>query len=301
MPELSKEELDHYVRAGRVAQGALKHGVRLIKPGASMRETLDAVEEYIRKRGCEPAFPAQSCTNDIAAHYCPTEQDDVVYKETDLVKLDVGVHSDGHIGDNATTVSLDGKYDDLIAGVKEALDAAERLLRPGCTPDDTGAAIQSALEARGFRPVRNLTGHGLARYTVHTEPTMPNYASGERGALREGQVIAIEPFGTTGSAGMIYNAPSPTVFSQAGQAPVRSPYARAAYDIVKRYNGLPFTTRWITRELGGRGLLGLNELRRARMLTEYPPLKEKSGGIVAQHEHTFLITKTGYRRLTDDD
>jgi len=287
-----------YRTAGKVAHAALHYGASLIKPGASMRDVLDKVEVFIREQGCEPAFPAQSCVNDVAAHYCPTEQDDHIYTETDLVKIDVGVHKNGYVGDNAISISFDGKHQDLIDAAIAAVAAAEAVLKPGATPNDVGEAISTAITTRGFLPIRNLTGHGLAQYIVHDKPSMPNYPSGDTTLLEEGQVIAIEPFATTGSAGMIVNSTNTTLFSLKAKKPVRSPHARAALQLIEQFNGLPFTTRWITRELGGKGLLGLNELKRAGMLETYPPLPEKSGGLVAQHEHTFLITKDGCERLT---
>jgi methionyl aminopeptidase len=290
-----------YEIAGRVAHQALLHGARQIKADANMREVLDSVEEYIRKKGCGMAFPAQSSLNSVAAHFCPTDADEVIYKDGDVVKLDVGAHYNGFIGDNAVTVSIGSEHNDLADAALEALRAAQRVLRPGCTPDEVGRAIQGALVTRGFRPIRNLSGHGLGRFDIHTSPGMPNYPTGETLPLIEGQVVAVEPFATTGTAGLIYNGTSPTIFALAANRPLRTAYGREVYSLVSTYCGLPFTTRWLTRELGAKAMLGLSEMRRARMLVEYPPLLERSGGLVAQQENTFLITKSGCRVLTSDD
>ena len=281
-----------------MAQDALLYGASLIRPGASMRDVLDKVEAYIRAQGCAPAFPAQSCVNHIAAHYCPTDREDYIYQAHDLVKLDVGVHADGHIGDNALTLSLDGTHEDLIAATKAALADAERLLKPGVTPHIIGAAIERAITERGFQPVRNLTGHGLQQWVQHAPPSIPNYPAGDHTPLEPGMVIAIEPFATDGSAGMITTTSDPTLFSLGSVRPVRTPHARAVLQAIEKYNGLPFTTRWLTQELGARAALGIAELRRAGILEEYAPLPERSKGLVAQHEHTFLITEDGFERLT---
>ncbi len=291
------ESIEHYEKAGKVARQALDYGASLIKPGASMREVLDKVEQFIHKQGCETAFPAQSCVNEVAAHYCPTEQDDYVYQEGDLVKLDVGVHSNGYVGDNAVTVSLNSEYEELSNATKEALDNVTKMLKPGVTLNEIGQTVQDTLHAKGFQPIRNLSGHGLARFTLHSKPSVPNYPTGETFALEEGMVIAIEPFGTTGE-GLIYNAPNPTIFSQVDLKPVRSPHARQVLEFITKYQGLPFTTRWLTKELGGRAILGIAELKRAGILTSYAPLPEKSGGIVSQWENTFLIIKDGCEVLT---
>jgi len=296
-PEVRK----HYEKAGRVAAQALRFGTKQIVPGVSMRDVLDSVEEYIRKHGCGTAFPAQSSVNNIAAHYCPTETEDIIYKDGDVVKMDVGAHSDGYIGDTALTVSVGGHHKELVQSSIDAVNAAQKVLRPGCTPNDVGLAIQNAIVKRGFQPIRNLSGHGVGKFMIHTSPGMPNYPTGEGLPLIEHQVVAIEPFATDGTAGLIYNSTNPTLFAITSNKPLRSAYARETYSLVKSYGGLPFTTRWLTRELGSKAILGLSEMRRAGMLAEYPPLPEKSGGLVSQRENTFMITKTGCKVLTTDD
>ena len=114
-------------------------------------------------------------------------------------------------------------------------------------------------------------------------------------------MVAVEPFATNGTAGLIYNGSNPTVFTLGAIRPLRTQYGRDTLSLAQKYNGLPFTTRWLTRKLGSKALLGLADLRRAGMLNEYPPLPEKSGGLVAQFENTFLITKDGCKVLTRDD
>lgn len=281
-----------------MAKQALDYGISLIEPGASMREVLDKVEDFIREKGCEPAFPAQSCVNEVAAHYCPTERDDIIYEKGQLVKLDVGVHSEGCVGDNATTIVVGGGNHVLISAVKGALDAAQAILKPGVQVTQIGSAIHKAIASHGVQPVRNLSGHGLDEYVVHAPPSIPNYADGSTHELEAGMVIAIEPFATDGKAGMIFNSTDPTIYSESGKGPVRTPYGRKVLAFIKRYKGLPFTTRWLTKEMGGAALLGLNELRRVGIITSYPPLPEQSGGLVAQHENTYLITEDGYEKLT---
>jgi methionyl aminopeptidase len=294
------EAIASHILAGQVAARALQHGAKQIKAGASMRAILDSVEEYILSHGCGIAFPAQSSVNNVAAHYCPTDAEDIIYQDGDLVKMDVGAHHNGYIGDTAITVSIGGKDQALVEAANAALDAAQAVLRPGCTPNDVGRAIHTAITGRGFQPIRNLSGHGLGRYQIHTSPGMPNYATGESRPLVEGQAIAIEPFATDGTSGLIYNGTAPTVFVLGEARPVRSPAAKETLKLIQTYNGLPFTTRWLTRKLGSKALIGLSELRRAGMLHEYPPLLEKSKGLVAQREKSFLITKDGCKVLTEE-
>ncbi len=138
----------------------------------------------IVKAGAERAFPTQSSRNHVAAHYCSSPDDEQVYEEGDCVKVDVGVHVDGYIADTACTVDLstDKRWTPLIKSSEDALAAAIAHVEPDRPVGEIGAAIERTIMGAGFEPVRNLTGHGLARWKVHTAPQIPNY--GERGGGR---------------------------------------------------------------------------------------------------------------------
>ena len=75
---------------------------------------------------------------------------------------------------------------------KEALDAAIDLMKPKAKLDDVGAAIQRIIEAYGFVPVENLTGHSMERYKLHAGLSVPNVMGDGSGSVKEGDVIAIE-------------------------------------------------------------------------------------------------------------
>ena len=286
---VSDDLLPFYQEAGRIAAQALKHGATLIRPDVRVVEVLDAIEEHIRALGGVPAFPAQVSINVVAAHYCPEDGDETIFTAEDVVKLDVGVHVHGCVGDNAVTVDLSGKHADLVRAAREARDEAIKLVRPGVTPHMLGARIQEVITGYGFAPVKNLSGHGLGLFKIHTRPSIPNYANNDHTPLEEGMVIAIEPFATSG-IGMITTGGNPTIFAQASKGRPRGQAARELLAVIEEYHGLPFTTRWLTRKVGeGKAKLGLRELRQLGMLVEYPPLPERSGGLVSQSEHTVLV------------
>ncbi|MBW2982817.1 type II methionyl aminopeptidase, partial [Candidatus Woesearchaeota archaeon] len=55
-------------------------------------------------------------------------------------------------------------------------------------------------------------------------------------------------------------------------------------------HGLPFTTRWLEKEYGvGKTRLALRELQRNGSITAHPPLPERRGGLVSQHEHSVIV------------
>ncbi|MBN1275530.1 type II methionyl aminopeptidase [Candidatus Woesearchaeota archaeon] len=285
---LTTEAIEHHKKAGIIAQTALLEGAKHIKPGASMREVLDTIEDRIKKRGAGIAFPAQISLNNIAAHYCPTDEEEVLFKEGDLAKLDIGVHINGRIADNALTINL-GSHDDLVKASKEALATALKIIRPGTTLGSIGKAIQETIQSYDLQPIRNLSGHGLGPYQVHAPPSVPNVDTQDATELREGQVIAVEPFATDGK-GAIYESSNPTIYTLVAPKPTRSPFTRDVLKTIQSYQGLPFTTRWLTRIHGhGKTRYALNELARLGALHEHPPLPEQGGGLVSQHEHSVIV------------
>ena len=281
-------DLGDWEKAGRIASEALNHGKSLIKEGALLRDVCDEIEGKIIDLGGDIAFPAQISLNETAAHYCPDIDDETVFKDQ-IVCLDVGAHVNGAIGDNALTVDLSGKYTDLVKASLDALNSAIKVLRPGITLGEIGKTIQEAIESYGYNPVRNLSGHGLGPYQIHTPPTIPNFDTKDNTELIEGQTIAIEPFATNGD-GFIHEKGVATVFSMTGRKPVRSNMVRQVYAVVERFDELPFTSRWLKQEFSqGQVNFALKQFEQLEIMKKYPPLVEKTGGLVSQAEHSLIV------------
>ncbi|MBU0459636.1 MAG: type II methionyl aminopeptidase, partial [Nanoarchaeota archaeon] len=216
---MNQKTEEKYLQAGKIAAEALQYGKSLIKENAKVIAILDQVEAKILELKGEIAFPAQISLNEFAAHSCSDLNDETVLKDQ-VVKLDVGVHIDGYIADNALTVDLSGKYTDLVNASRDALNNALKIIRPGVSLGEIGKVIQETITAAGFAPVKNLSGHGLGNYDIHTRPSVPNYDNGNKNVLGEGMVIAIEPFASTG-AGMVQESSPATVFTLINESNIR--------------------------------------------------------------------------------
>ncbi|MAE13642.1 type II methionyl aminopeptidase [Candidatus Woesearchaeota archaeon] len=283
----SKEEV-HQRKAGMIAGKALKFAGKMIKPGVKLLDVSEAAEQKVMDLGGSPGFPAQTSRNEIAAHYCPKFNDDAVYKEGDCVKLDVGVEVEGFIGDTALSVDLGG-WKELVQASRDALNAAIKEVRPGVVTSQIGRKIEEAIQSHGFEPVRNLSGHGLGNYDVHTKPSIPNYDTKSKIELEENQAIAIEPFATTGG-GKIHESGDAEVFMQTGMHRSRSVTTRRVLGKINSFNGLPFAKRWLVGIFGeGRVNLAFQEMLREGSLRGFPPLPEVGGGIVSQAEHSLIV------------
>jgi methionyl aminopeptidase len=285
---MKDEIFDKYRTAGSLASRILRDGAQGIRIGASYLELVEAVEARVKDEGAELAFPLNLSLNEDAAHDTASWGDERVFKKGDVAKLDLGVQIDGYIADTATTVDL-GNNSLLVDASSEALEAAIRTIKPGVATGVLGAAVQHEIESRGYRPIANLTGHGLDQYVLHRSPTIPNIGVNGGVILEEGMVFAIEPFATTGS-GHVGEKSRMEIYSQIAQKPVRIPAARTILEKIRDRKGLPFSRRW----LGERRLdLALPGLVRSGALHAYPVLSDIAGSLVSQHEHTIIVTGDG--------
>jgi methionyl aminopeptidase len=295
MIENMKEDiLEKYLRAGEILSKVRGEAKDKIKIGVSLLEIAEFVEKRSIELGADgSAFPCNISRNDEAAHATPKAADETVFGE-DIVKLDIGVHVDGYIADSAITVDLTGKHRDLVKASEDALYAAIDSVKSGVTTAEVGAVIEDTIIGHGFKPIINLTGHGVARYIAHTHPSIPNRRIDHGYTLQTGEVIAIEPFATDG-IGKIADGSWSEIFSVIGKKPVRLPAARELLKEIEPYRMLPFAKRWLKTEKLDFALM---QLAKAGIITSYPVLKEVSGGLVSQAEHTLVVTEDGCKVTT---
>ncbi|WP_457750776.1 type II methionyl aminopeptidase [Thermococcus sp.] len=289
------EEREALIKAGEIAQKVKAEVVDLIKPGAKLYDIAEFVERRIVELGGKPAFPCNLSLNSNAAHYTPYKGDETVLKEGDYLKLDLGVHVDGYIADTALTFRIGMEEDELMETAREALENAIATVRAGVKIREIGKAIEDTIRGKGFNPIVNLSGHKIERFKLHAGVSIPNvYRQADTYELKEGDVIAIEPFATTG-AGQVIEVPPALIFMYIRDRPIRSAQARRLLIHIKReYNGLPFAYRWLQGFMPeGQLKLALSQLDRAGAIYSYPILREVRGGMVTQFEHTVIVEKEG--------
>ncbi|MFH1682866.1 MAG: type II methionyl aminopeptidase [Candidatus Woesearchaeota archaeon] len=285
---MDQETLNSYLKAGEIAAEVLEYGKSLIKPEAKVVEILDLIEKKIIEKGGNIAFPAQISLNEVAAHNCPDLNDQTTLKDQ-VVKMDIGVHIDGYIADTATTIDLSQQHTELVKASREALNEALKLVAPGTELREIGKKIHEIITAHGFSPIRNLSGHGLDQYQIHTSPSIPNFDNGNENILEEGDVIAIEPFASSG-AGIVQESSPATLFSLVAEHPIRDPITRSVLKEIQTYQGLPFTKRWLERKFTtNKTNFALRNLLRSGCLQEHAPLVDKNKGMVSQAEHSVIV------------
>ncbi|HTY92112.1 MAG TPA: type II methionyl aminopeptidase [Methanocella sp.] len=290
---MEPEILEKYRKAGAILKEVRENAVPRVKKGAKLLDVADAIEAEIIEKGAKPAFPVNISINQEAAHDSPGVDDERVFGD-DMVKVDIGAHIDGYIADTAVTVDLSGNPD-LVKASRTALEQAIKLVRPGVNTTEIGAVIEETIEGFGFKPIYNLTGHGLGHYVQHSEPAIPNKRIGQGVKLEAGQVIAIEPFATNG-IGIVVEGSFIEIFSLIHTKPVRMPHERELLKKIQEYNGLPFARRWL-KDIKYVDK-SLTSLMRQGIIHGYPVLVEHQHGLVSQAEHTMIITEDGSELTT---
>lgn len=283
---MDQETRENYEKAGKVIQSARQRAREVAETGESYKDIAEAIENHIREEGLEPAFPVNLSANEEAAHYTPGPNDERVLKADDVLKIDIGAHSNGYIADTALTVNPSGKHQEKIDAVEEVLQKALEFIEPGVTVGEFGTYVEKQVPDE-YNVVQNLTGHYLGHFTQHAGVSIPNNHNQNTHEFERGDAIAIEPFISTGS-GMVKNGKEGNIYKLEKDTNVRNRAARKLLKQIKEFNGLPFTTRWING-YGGRKKMAMQKLIQKEVVHSYPVLRDRSNSIVTQAEHTVLV------------
>ena len=289
-------QIEDYIKAGKIAS-EVREMVR-VKDwiGKSVYEICEEVENEIIKRGAKCAFPVNASINEIAAHYTAEPNDPITITDSDLVKIDLGAQINGFIADTAVTVCYDPQYDGLVQTAESALEKAMSMVKVGVKVSDIGRAIETTIKQMGFKPIANLSGHSLDKYTIHAGKTIPNVWSIGGFTLSGDSAYACEPFVTTSEGGgFVRNGKIKNIFAINSRKKTKNEEADKLLDFIwKNFNMLPFALRWITKqweEKEARELL--DHLIKKKAIQAYPVLVEIQEQRVAQAEHTFIPNETG--------
>jgi methionyl aminopeptidase len=293
---------DNYVKAGKIASQVREYARIQDHTGKTLSEICNDIEREIFKKGGEPAFPVNVSLNDIAAHYTAVPNDTITVKNTDVIKIDVGVHIDGYIADTAVTVSYDNKYQNLIDTAERALDEAICIARSNTRVSDIGRIIESTITKYGYKPIQNLSGHSLERYTIHAGKSIPNiWTIGHSFNLSINNIYAIEPFVTTKDGqGIVYEGKIKNIFGIGSRKRTKDQKADDFLEYLwNKFKTLPFALRWIVNEYEEKEAHSLLEiLVKKKNIHAYPILIEGANRIVVQAEHTIIPQESNTITIT---
>ncbi|KAJ2968655.1 hypothetical protein NUW58_g10176 [Xylaria curta] len=146
-----------------------------------------------------------------------------------------------------------------------------------------------------IKSIRNLSGHTILPYSIHGTKSVPIVKSADMTKMEEGDVFAIETFGSTGN-GYVHDQGEISHYALRSDAPkvdLRLTSAKSILNVIKKNFGtIPFCRRYLDRLGQDKYLLGLNNLVQQGIVEDYPPLLDKKGSYTAQFEHTILLRPT---------
>ena len=160
--------------------------------GRTERAVALAIEDEMRRRGGEPAFPSIVASSERGAlpHAVPA---DVEIAAGTLVTLDIGARLDGYCSDCTRTWATGDLPDDLAeayALVRRAQEAALAAVRPGPEGREVDAVAREIIEAAGHG---EHFGHGLGHGVGLDVHEAPRLARTGEAALVAGHVVTVEP------------------------------------------------------------------------------------------------------------
>ncbi|GAB0091296.1 Methionine aminopeptidase 2 [Sergentomyia squamirostris] len=284
-----------------------QHIVRWIKPGMTMIEICEELENTARRligeNGLEAglAFPTGCSLNHCAAHYTPNAGDTTVLQYDDVCKIDFGTHIKGRIIDCAFTLTFNEKYDKLKEAVRDATNTGIREAGIDVRLCDIGAAIQEVMESYEVeldgktyqvKSIRNLNGHSIGPYRIHSGKTVPIVKGGETTRMEENEFYAIETFGSTGR-GQVHDDMDCSHYMknfETPYVPLRLQSSKVLLNIInKNFSTLAFCKRWLDRAGATKYQMALKDLCDKNVVEPYPPLCDVKGCYTAQYEHTIML------------
>ena len=202
-------ELIGMQKASEAVALTLKEMRKYARPGMTTKQLDDHGGQILQDLGARSApyltygFPGWTCisVNNEFCHGIPSEK--TILREGDLINIDVSAESGGFWSDNGGSFVLGtdiNQHQKLIDASRQILHKAIHNIKGGVRISDIGFLIETEAKRKGYKVIRNLTGHGIGR-GLHEEPAeIANYCDRSNVTrFRKNSVVAIETFISTTS------------------------------------------------------------------------------------------------------
>jgi methionyl aminopeptidase len=205
----TESELVGMQKASEAVAFTLKEMRKFAKPGMSTKVLDNYGGQILNDLGAKSApyltygFPGWTCisVNQEFCHGIPSDKR--ILGEGDLINIDVSAELGGFWSDNGSSFVL-GKdvngHEKLIEASKEILHKAIYNIKGGVRIADIGFLIETEAKKKGYRVIKNLTGHGIGR-SLHEAPSeIANFRDRYNlTRFKKNSVVAIETFISTAS------------------------------------------------------------------------------------------------------
>jgi methionyl aminopeptidase len=202
----SENDIRHLKTIGHICALTLQTMLKAVRPGMTTAELDEIGRRLLEAEGARSApqvmynFPGATCISvaPIIAHGIPG---DYVLKDDDLIHVDVSAELDGYYADTGASTIVKNRPEakKLLEATKSTLWKILRNATAGRPLNEIGRTVQIEAQRLGYRPIVDLTGHGIG-HKLHEAPSeiLNFYNPRDKRILNNGLVLAIEPFLTTG-------------------------------------------------------------------------------------------------------
>ncbi|NEW06579.1 type I methionyl aminopeptidase [Paenibacillus sp. SYP-B3998] len=203
----SQKDIDGLMEIGKIVALVIKEMKHQAQVGMTTRELDEIGGRLLKSLGATSApkktlnFPGYACIslNRDIAHGIPNEQ---IIQPGDLINIDVCAEKNGYIADSGHSFQMAPHSVPIVRLCQYTYATMMKViysLSHGVKLNEVGRIIQAEAERGGYKVINNLCSHGVGR-AIHEQPEiLPFYNKHDKRVLREGMVITIEPFMTTGA------------------------------------------------------------------------------------------------------
>ncbi len=205
----TEAELAGMKKASEAVAFTLREMRKFAKAGMSTKELDDYGGQILNDLGAKSApyetygFPGWTCIS-VGNEFCHgIPSDKRILQEGDLINIDVSAELNGFWSDNGGSFVIGSdvnEHQKLIEASKQILHKAIHNIKGGVRISDIGFLIETEAKKKGYKVIKNLTGHGVGR-SLHEAPhEIANYRDRFNVTrFKKNSVVAIETFISTTS------------------------------------------------------------------------------------------------------
>ncbi|CAM3495344.1 type I methionyl aminopeptidase [Marinicrinis lubricantis] len=204
----TQQDIDGLKKIGRIVALTIQEMKKHAVAGISTRELDEIGERFLNEHGAKSApkvtydFPGATCisVNQEVAHGIPGDR---ILKAGDLVNIDVSAEFDGYYGDSGYSFVLSPGNSEIVKlcdYTQQTMMKVIRSIKAGTKLNEVGRLIEQEAHKGGYNVIQNLCSHGIGK-SLHEEPQqiVHYYDPHEKRRFKQGQVVTIEPFLSTGA------------------------------------------------------------------------------------------------------
>lgn len=219
-----KEEIQKMRVGGRKLAEVKESLKKSIKKGVSAYDIEQKATALIKEKKGKPSFkmvPGYSWStcinvNDGVVHGIPHKE--VIFKDGDLVSVDVGMYFQGFHTDTSFSLILGKETSKFLDSGRNTLKKGILKARAGNKIYDISNAIEKALSRQNLTPIKSLVGHGIGK-DLHEFPHIPCFTNLDRKESPEiviGATFAIEVMYSEGSDKLVLEDDNWTISTKDG-------------------------------------------------------------------------------------